>query len=103
MNKNYTEEVTTRMIEEYQQNPTIETVRKLAEKLEKPVKSVIGKLSREGVYVKQVYTTKTGDPVVTKKELVADIAVHLDFEPEELEGLEKTPKLVLQKIARKLG
>ena len=49
------------MIEKYQAKPDRETVDKLAEELNKSIKSIIGKLSREGVYRKAVYKTKTGD------------------------------------------
>ena len=45
----------------YGSNPTRQTVEELAEELNKSVKSVIGKLSREGVYQKSVYKTKTGE------------------------------------------
>ena len=50
MSVNYTEQQVQHMIEEYKNNPTRETVENLAEELDKSVKSIIGKLSREGVY-----------------------------------------------------
>ena len=62
MSVNYTEQQVQHMIEEYKNNPTRETVENLAEELNKSIKSIIGKLSREGVYQKTVYKTKTGDP-----------------------------------------
>ena len=52
---------------EYTSNPSRETVEKLAETLDKSIKSIIGKLSREGVYKKTVYKTKTGEDPETKK------------------------------------
>ena len=70
MSVNYTEQQVQHMIEEYKNNPTRETVENLAEELDKSVKSIIGKLSREGVYQKTVYKTKTGEDPITKKELV---------------------------------
>ena len=93
--KNYTPEQTQEIIDEYVANPTSETVAFLAAKYDKPVKSIIGKLSAEKVYVKQVYATKTGDPVVTKPELVATITNLLGLEHDSLLGLEKAPKAVL--------
>ena len=54
----------------YSANPTRETVEELADELGKSIKSVIGKLSREGVYQKTEYLTKTGEKPITKKELV---------------------------------
>ena len=47
---NYTEDQTKHIIEAYQRNPNRDTVEMLADELQKSVKSIIGKLSREGVY-----------------------------------------------------
>ena len=46
---NYTEEQVSTMIKEYIETPTRETVELLAQDMNKSVKSIIGKLSREGV------------------------------------------------------
>jgi outer membrane protein OmpA-like peptidoglycan-associated protein len=61
---------------------------------------VIAKLSREGVYVAQPKVTKTGEPVVRKAELVAQINVHFDT---DLPTLVKASKADLQKLADLLG
>ena len=95
---NYTPEQTKYMIEQYIKNPCRETVNELAKELNKSEKSVIGKLSREGVYRREVYRTKRGEKPVTKLEIVANIAESLDLESEDLSGLEKTPKLVLKRL-----
>ena len=68
----------------------------LASQLSKSRRSIIGKLSRLGVYEKKVYLTKRGENPVTKLELVAEIAASLNIELEKLEGLEKAPKEVLK-------
>jgi hypothetical protein len=94
-NINYTPEMTQQIIETYLADPTISTVEKLAEEHSRTKKSIIGKLSREGVYQKSSYTTKTGDKPITKLEIVAQIADALNLESDEIAGLEKTPKLVL--------
>ena len=94
----YTKEMTKEIVETYTENPTRETVDALAEKFEKSVKSVIGKLSREGVYRREVYTTKTGEKPVTKLELVAEISSLLEVDDWRLEGLEKAPKQALKII-----
>ena len=47
MSVNYTEEQVELMKTKYGSNPTRQTVEELAEELNKSVKSVIGKLSRE--------------------------------------------------------
>jgi hypothetical protein len=68
----------------------------LANQLSKSRRSIIGKLSRLGVYEKKVYLTKRGENPITKLELVAEIAASLNIELSKLEGLEKAPKEVLK-------
>ena len=95
---NYTAEQATHMVATYKANPSRETVERLATELNKSVKSIIGKLSKEGVYRREVYKTKSGEDPVTKIELVEQIAAELQLEVTKLEGLEKTPKLVLKRV-----
>ena len=71
--KNYTEDMVAQMTQTYVANPTRETVDALAKDFGKSVRSIIAKLSREGVYVAQPKVTKSGEPVVRKAELVAQI------------------------------
>jgi len=97
---NYTPEITAAIKAAYEENPTRETVEELARTYEKSVKSIIGKLSREGIYRRQAYTTKQGFPPITKEEIVASIAKTLGLEAEDLYGLDKTPKLILQKLEK---
>lgn len=99
---NYTEEQTTEMVAEYLETPNRETVERLAERYEKSLKSIIGKLSREGVYQRQSYKTKTGEDPVTKDELVGEIATGLQIDLEKLIGLDKAPKQTLKNILEKL-
>ena len=98
MSVNYTEEQVEYMVKAYQDNPTRETVDDLAEELNKSVKSIIGKLSREGVYKKTVYKTKTGEDPITKKELVEELASILDISANSIVGLEKSPKADLKNL-----
>jgi len=95
---NYTEDQVKHMVAEYTSNPTRETVENLADELEKSIKSIIGKLSREGVYRKTEYTTKTGEKPITKVELVEELAIELNIEPTVLAGLEKAPKTALKAL-----
>jgi len=95
---NYTEEQVKHMVAEYTSNPSRETVENLADELEKSIKSIIGKLSREGVYRKTEYTTKTGEKPITKVELVEELATELNIEPTVLAGLEKAPKTALKAL-----
>ena len=96
MSVNYTEEQVELMINAYKSNPSRETVENLAEDLDKSIKSIIGKLSREGVYKKTVYKTKTGEDPETKKEIVENLAEKLGIEYQTVAGLEKSPKTALK-------
>ena len=99
---NYNEQTTQYMLEKYTADPTRQTVEDLAEELSRSVKSIIGKLSREGVYRREIYKTKTGELPVTKVEIVSDIADQLEIEVESLSGLEKAPKSTLKKLKESL-
>lgn len=96
MSVNYTQEQVDLMIEAYTRSPSRETVENLAEDLDKSIKSIIGKLSREGVYKKTVYKTKTGEDPETKKEIVQELAERLEVSYEAIAGLEKSPKAALK-------
>ena len=52
MAANYTDEQVEYMVKKYTAQPNRDTVDELALKLNKSIKSIIGKLSREGVYQK---------------------------------------------------
>ena len=93
---NYTQEQTEYMVEQYKNKPSRITVDRLAKELDKSPKSIIGKLSREGVYRRSVYKTKTGETPVTKTELVEELAYIFELNPAVLAGLEKAPKNVLK-------
>ena len=58
-------------------------------------RSVIAKLSREGVYKAQPRTTKTGEPIVRKAELLQAIETHYGI---ELPSLVKASKADLQRL-----
>lgn len=100
---NYNEEQTRYIVEQYVSDPTKATVDRLAEEMEKSPKSIIGKLSREGVYRRSVYKTKTGESPVTKEQLVRDIEDALGMGHESLTGLEKSPKNILKQIRDSLS
>lgn len=93
---NYSKEMTSRMVEMYREAPNRQTVAILAKEFGKSEKSIIGKLSKEGVYVRSVYVTKTGEKPITKAELVEELELKLGIE--DLTGLEKAPKNVLKTI-----
>ena len=91
------------MVNSYRKEPSRETVDALAEELDKSVKSIIGKLSREGVYRKQVYTTKTGEVPVTKEFLILGLAELFEVDSSKLMGLEKAPKQVIKFLHDTIG
>ena len=95
---NYTEEQVAVMIEKYSNNPTRETVEFLAQEMDKSIKSIIGKLSREGVYKKTEYVTKAGEKPITKVEIVENLEEKLGLPNQTLAGLEKSPKTVLRRL-----
>ena len=99
---NYTEEEREYIIAQYENAPCRETVEALAEELNKSSKSIIGKLSREGVYRRESYITKSGEKPVTKLEIVASIADYIGVAVDELLGLEKAPKGVLKVVSTAL-
>ena len=93
---NYSEEQTKELIATYIDDPSRVTVEKLSQEYNRSLKSIIGKLSREGVYQRESYKTKTGEKPITKIELVHQIAESLKVDPEDLLGLDKAPKQALK-------
>ena len=100
---NYTEEQVEMMRARYQKEPTRETVENLAEELNKSIKSIIGKLSREGIYQKAIYKTKTGEIPITKSQLIQKIADLLEIDSSKIMGLEKAPKQDIKYLYEVLG
>lgn len=91
----YSEELTKEIIEEYNANPSRETVDSIVARTGKSTRSVIAKLAAAGVYVTPVRTTKTGDAIVKKEELVSDIEKWLDI---VTPTLAKTSKMELKAL-----
>jgi len=92
---NYTEAMTEQMIAEYSANPTRDTVDMLADKLGKNARSIIAKLSREGVYKAVPRVTKSGEPIVRKADLLVNIQTTLGA---EFPSLVKASKADLQRL-----
>lgn len=91
----YTDEQTAEMVAEYEANPTRETVDTIAARMDKSARSVIAKLSSTGVYQTPQRTTKTGEAIVKKDELVAAISLWLNI---DVPTLTKTGKEDLKKL-----
>lgn len=92
---NYTAEQTAQIVADYQAGVTTEAI---AEKLGKTVRSVVAKLSREGVYKAKTYVSKTGAPVVKKDAHADAIGAILKMTEAEIESLTKANKTALEKI-----
>ena len=103
MASNYTQEQVEVMIAWYTAEPTRETGEKLSQEFGKSIKSIIGKLSREGVYQKAVYKTKTGEIPITKAQLVENLAELLEIPSNKIMGLEKAPKQDIKFLHDTLG
>lgn len=76
----------------------------IAEQFGLKQKAVVASAIRNGIdYVRKARVSKTGEPVVTKEDLVATIADKLGLESGDLDGLEKATKVALSKVAAGLG
>lgn len=71
-----------------------------AAKFGKDVRSIRAKAVRMGIYQKAAKVSKTGGKIESKEAIVADIAAIVG---QNLDGLEKAPKLVLQTLRAKLS
>ena len=89
---NYTPEQTAQLIANYKAGTSVET---LAEMFGKTTRSVVAKLSREGVYQAKAKNTTTR---VKKAELVDRIAQLCSATPEAFDSLEKANHEVLEAI-----
>lgn len=97
---NYTPEMTAQMKADYMSGISVETI---ASNMGKTVRSVVAKLSREGVYKKKEYVTKSGEKPV-KKDFTADqIGAIVGLSEGEIDSLTKANKTALVKILAKLA
>ena len=102
--KNYTDEMVATMVDQYSAESTKATVEALASTFGKSTRSIIAKLSREGVYVAQPRTTKAGTPIVRKGDIVAEIAQLLGVhESDTMSTLVKASKADLLTLKTYLG
>lgn len=95
--QNYTPEQTSQLVEAYKSGSTVEQI---AQELGKSTRSVVAKLSREGVY--EPKTKTRGETRVKKSELVDRLAALCQVAPEVFESLEKANYEVLELLLNKL-
>lgn len=94
--ENYSPEVTATILKLWEESAKDkDAVATIAALVGKTARSLVAKLSREKVYVKQTYVTKAGTAPVSKEQHVATIAAFIGKRPDELESLEKATKNVL--------
>jgi len=93
---NYTPEQTAQLVANYKAGASVEA---LAEMFGKTTRSVVAKLSREGVYQAKTKNTVTR---VKKSELVDRIANLCSATPEAFDSLEKANHEVLEAILANL-
>lgn len=97
---NYTAEQTLQAVTMYQAGDNVE---KIATLLAKTTRSVIAKLSREGVYKAKEYKTKAGEPVTAKDELAEKICVKANLPLDMAESIAKANKQALVGILSALN
>ena len=94
---NYTVEQTKDMVVKYQSGMPVEMI---ARELGKTTRSVVAKLSREGVYVAK---TKLTQPRVKKADLVDKLAQACGVQAEVFESLEKANLEVLEALVARVS
>lgn len=92
---NYTPEQTEKAKVDYLSGVDVAVI---AEAMGKTTRSVIAKLSKEGVYKRKEYTTKTGEKPVKKDAHADAIGAVLKLSDGEIESLTKANKTALEKI-----
>ena len=93
---NYTPEQTAVLLSRYVDEKM--TVEQIATEFGKSVRSITAKLSREGVYQKKAYVSKTGAAPVKKDTLADQMATAFGLTEAEAESLTKANKTALLKI-----
>lgn len=83
---NYTPEQVTQIVEAYKAGTEVDQIAQL---VGKTVRSVVAKLSREGVYQPKA---KAASSRMTKEDLVAKIEAHFELEPGTLDSLTKASR-----------
>ena len=97
---NYTPEQTKELVEAYKADRSQATIEALATKMGKTVRSVIAKLSKEGVYESKA--KEAAKRSMLKSEMVSEIAKLLNKNEEVLESLEKATGPALMAVLEQL-
>ena len=95
---NYTEAQTAELVEAYKASATEATVAAFAAKFGKTTRSIVAKLSREGVYVAKTAKAEAVAKAATKADLVKALEDAFDLAEGTLESLEKGSKAALEAL-----
>lgn len=101
----YTTEITALLLDDFAKADKSDMpalVKTLSEKFDTSERSIIAKLSAEGVYTRKTYKNKQGEIPIKKEEYIEKIAALLDVNQEYLESLEKVNKSVLALLTKAL-
>ncbi len=93
---NYSAETTAKMVFDYKAGVAVEAI---AAEIGKSVRSVVAKLSREGVYVAKAKADAEKSARETKSVLVSKIAEKFGVDVQVLKSLEKATKEALEVLA----
>ena len=96
---NYTEEMTSKVVNDYNAGVSVEDI---AKEVNKSVRSVVAKLTREGVYKKKEYVSKSGQRPETKEQLATRIGELVGMAENDATSLAKCSKTALQSLLVKL-
>lgn len=99
---NYTETQTAELRAAYVENPTKETVESFAVKFGKSTRSIVAKLSKEGVYKAKEYVSKTGEKPIKKDEYADAVGKILRMNEADTESLTKANKTAIKIILKAL-
>lgn len=97
---NYTDAQTAEIVSTYTAAPTEATVKDLATKMGKTVRSIVAKLARENVY--QAKAKAEGKRAMLKSEMVTEIAKLVGKTDEVMESLEKATGPALMAVLNAL-
>jgi len=95
----YTQKETEKLVSMYLENPCWDKVIECAKYFKRTPRSIVAKLSKEGVYTKTGYVDKQGRRPVTKLQLVTEIEKHLEV---SLPDLDKAPKETLRLLLARI-
>jgi hypothetical protein len=99
-NANYTTEMTNQIKGLYLEGKSVEFIAGI---VGKSTRSIVAKLSREGIYKPKEKTTKTGEPVTAKNELAEKICEKANLPFDFAESIAKANKQALVGILSALN